>query len=68
LAFIGHSISDDDLVMAILNGLGPEYNSFVISITTAHQHQSLNFSALHGTLLTLNLESKDKTPMALSHP
>jgi gag-polypeptide of LTR copia-type len=52
LAFIGNPISDDDLVIGVLNGLGPEYNPFVVSFTTANQTQPLSFSNLHDTLLT----------------
>ena len=31
---IGMSVSDDDLTLNILTGLGSEYDSFVVSITT----------------------------------
>ncbi|KAK8943168.1 hypothetical protein KSP39_PZI009550 [Platanthera zijinensis] len=49
LAIIGHQISDSDLVMQVLAGLGPTYDSFVPSITTRLDDVSLE--DLHGMLL-----------------
>lgn len=37
LAFIGFLVSDDDLAMHILGGLGPDFNPFVLSVTTARR-------------------------------
>ncbi|KAJ3697958.1 hypothetical protein LUZ61_001663 [Rhynchospora tenuis] len=51
LLFIGSPMSEDDLVIATLNGLGPDYLSFVTSITTALRSQSISFADLHGLLL-----------------
>ncbi|KAL5782821.1 hypothetical protein ACOSP7_007850 [Xanthoceras sorbifolium] len=34
LAFTGHRLSNDDKLMYILGGLGPEYDPFVISVTS----------------------------------
>jgi gag-polypeptide of LTR copia-type len=56
LSFIGFPMSDDDLISALLNGLGPEYNSFVTSVTTSSRHLPFTFSELHGALL--NYESR----------
>lgn len=52
LSFIGSTLSDDDLVSAVLNGLGAEYNPFVIAVTTASRHSPLSFSDIHGLLLS----------------
>lgn len=51
LAFVGTPISDDELVMSILNGLGPEYNPFAITITTTNRHTPYTFADIHSTLL-----------------
>lgn len=52
LSFIGFPMTDGDLTSALLNGLGPEYNSFVTSVTTSSRHQPFSFSDLHGMLLS----------------
>jgi gag-polypeptide of LTR copia-type len=52
LAFIGSPYSDDDLIIAILNGLGPKYDSFVIFVTTAAHQTPFTFADLYGHLLS----------------
>lgn len=52
LAFIGSPLTDNDLVSSVLNGLGAEYNPFVIAVTTASRHTPLSFADLHGLLLS----------------
>lgn len=52
LAFIRSPLTDDDLVSSVLNGLGAEYNPFVIAVTTASRHSPLSFADLHGLLLS----------------
>jgi gag-polypeptide of LTR copia-type len=51
LSFIGSPLPDDDLVIAIINGLGSEYNSLVAALSTLHCHSSFSFSDLRGLLL-----------------
>lgn len=36
LAAAGRKVDNEDLVLYVLNGLGPEYASFVTSISTSH--------------------------------
>jgi gag-polypeptide of LTR copia-type len=50
LAAIGEPISDFDLVRYILNGLGSEFNSFVVALTT--RSDAVSLEELHGFLLT----------------
>jgi GAG-pre-integrase domain len=45
-------VTDDDLVMYVLNGLGPEFNSFVVSITTSSRHQPYTYPELHTSLMS----------------
>lgn len=52
LAFIGSPLTDDDLVSSVLNGLGTEFNPFVVAVTTASRHSPLSFSDLHGLLFS----------------
>lgn len=49
LAFVGTPISDDEMVMSILNRLGPEYNPFAITITTTNRHTPYTFADIHST-------------------
>lgn len=50
LAFIGSPVTDDDLILYILGGLGSDFNSFVTTITarqgglTLAEFQSLLFT------------------------
>ncbi|XP_078160144.1 uncharacterized protein LOC144555621 [Carex rostrata] len=46
----GEPVSEADLVRYILNGLGAEFNSFVVTITT--REKSISISDLHAFLLT----------------
>lgn len=41
LVFIGSPVSDEDLTMHILHGLGPEFNPFVMAATTRQEPFSL---------------------------
>lgn len=50
LATVGEPMTNSDLSRYILNGLGPEYNSFVITITT--RAEPLAIADLHSFLLT----------------
>jgi Reverse transcriptase (RNA-dependent DNA polymerase)/GAG-pre-integrase domain/gag-polypeptide of LTR copia-type len=49
LSASGSSVSDSDLVTALLSGLGPEFNSFVVAVTT--RSDSLSSSDLLGYIL-----------------
>lgn len=49
LAFIGTPVSDDDLMIQILNGLGSEFNS-VVAAANAKDH--ISFADLHAMLLS----------------
>jgi gag-polypeptide of LTR copia-type len=53
LAAIRESITDPDLIRYILNGLGSEYNSFVVALTTRSDLVSLE--DLHGFFLSHEL-------------
>ena len=53
LAFIGHPMSDDDLISAVLTGLGPEFTPFIVSVTTSSRTQPYTFPDLHGMLLEI---------------
>jgi Reverse transcriptase (RNA-dependent DNA polymerase)/gag-polypeptide of LTR copia-type len=48
LSFIGSSVSDEELVMATLNGLGPDFNSFTVVITT--RNDPISFAEFQGML------------------
>jgi gag-polypeptide of LTR copia-type len=50
LAAVGEPVSDPDLLRYILNGLGYEFNSFVVALTTRSDVVSLEEH--HGFLLT----------------
>ncbi|KAJ3705170.1 hypothetical protein LUZ61_008875 [Rhynchospora tenuis] len=52
LAFAGAIVSQEELVSAVINGLGPDYLNFVTTVTTSHRNESLSLSELHGMLLT----------------
>ncbi|KAJ1686058.1 hypothetical protein LUZ63_017448 [Rhynchospora breviuscula] len=52
LAFVGAPMSDDDLVLTTLNGLGSDYNSFVAAITATSRNEVLSFADLQGLLLS----------------
>jgi gag-polypeptide of LTR copia-type len=41
LAAIGESVNDSDLIRYVLNGLGSEFNSFVVALTTRSDLVSL---------------------------
>ena len=60
LAAIGNPISDPDLLIHVLAGLGPQYDSFIPSITTRIDQVSLD--TLHGLLssheILLQLQSQ----------
>lgn len=49
LASIGFPVPDDDLILNILGGLGPEFNSFVAAATTK---EDLTLLGLHSMLLS----------------
>jgi gag-polypeptide of LTR copia-type len=51
LSFIGHPVPDDDLILAVTTGLPPEYNNFVLTVTTAF-NDCLSFADLQSMLLT----------------
>jgi gag-polypeptide of LTR copia-type len=50
LSFIGSPVSDDDLVLQILRGLGSEFNSFVVAANT--RSEPLRLPELQAMLLT----------------
>ncbi|KAE8682385.1 Detected protein of unknown function [Hibiscus syriacus] len=49
IAIIDHSISDDDLTLYVLNGLGPDFQEIAVPIRA--QESSLAFEELHGLLV-----------------
>ena len=50
LTAVGEPVSDSDLVRYILSGLGPDFNSFIVAVTT--RSDPISLSDLHGFLLT----------------
>ncbi|KAJ4776116.1 hypothetical protein LUZ62_060373 [Rhynchospora pubera] len=68
LSFIGTPVSDDDLVLTVINGLGPEFNSFVAAITTSNRHDILTFSELQGFLLSHEALLNSQNASATSLP
>ncbi|KAJ4816146.1 hypothetical protein LUZ62_028712 [Rhynchospora pubera] len=52
LAYIGAPPTNDDLVLTILNGLGPEFNPFVAAITATTRNDPITVSDIHGMLLS----------------
>ena len=50
LRAVGNNMSDDDFVMCVLAGLGPEYDSIVTNINSMPESPSL--SEVHGMLLS----------------
>lgn len=66
LAASGSPVPDLDLVNYILTGLGPEFNSFVVTLTTRATPVSL--TELHGFLLAYEnlLSTQSQTPAAFS--
>lgn len=66
LACAGEPVSESDLVRTILSGLGPAYNSFVVSLTT--RSDPVKLSDLHAFLLSHEylLESQNPAPPSYS--
>jgi gag-polypeptide of LTR copia-type len=66
LAAIGELLNDSDLIRYVLNGLGSEFNSFVVALTTRSNLVSLE--ELHGFLLSHEslLLSQHQIPFAES--
>lgn len=64
LAFIGSPVSDDDL--AVLNGLGLDYNSFIVAAATASRNDPLTFlpAAFYTRALLLTGLTRDQTRSA----
>jgi gag-polypeptide of LTR copia-type len=64
LAFIGSPISDEDLVLFVLNGLGHEFNSFVVAVIIAatSRTDSLHFADIHRLLLSHEALLTAQTP------
>jgi gag-polypeptide of LTR copia-type len=52
LSFIGAPLPEDELVSATINGLGIEYNSIIVVVSTAQCSGTFNFSDLQGLLLS----------------
>jgi gag-polypeptide of LTR copia-type len=68
LAFIGYPMSDGDLTSALLNGLGPEFNSFVTSVITSSRLQPFSFADLHGMLLSYESRLQGQSSISPSLP
>ncbi|XP_078171486.1 uncharacterized protein LOC144565570 [Carex rostrata] len=51
LRFIRSLISYEDFISSILNGLGAEYNSFVVTVTTNNHHAPPTYPQIHTQLL-----------------
>jgi hypothetical protein len=60
------------MALIIVNGMGPEYNAFVISATTTSRHHPFFFSDLHSLLLShealLTSQSSVSTLPSLTSP
>ncbi|KAJ4749591.1 polyprotein [Rhynchospora pubera] len=52
LSYIGAPPTNDDLVLTILNGLGPEFNPFVAAVTATNRNEAMTIADLHGMLLS----------------
>ncbi|KAK0577492.1 hypothetical protein LWI29_033906 [Acer saccharum] len=52
LAYIGTALTTDDKIMYILNGLGAEYDSFVIPITSMPGNYNYSLPEISALLLT----------------
>lgn len=65
LRFIGSPIPDEDIVSFILNGLGAEYNSFVVAVTTNSHHAPPTYPQIHAQLLAheARLQGQVITPL-----
>jgi gag-polypeptide of LTR copia-type len=68
LAFIGSPISDEDLVLVVLNGLGAEFNSFTVVVTTVSRRDPLSFTDIHGMLLSHEALLTDQGSISNSLP
>ncbi|KAJ4744982.1 Copia-like polyprotein/retrotransposon [Rhynchospora pubera] len=69
LAFIGAPMSDDDLSLAVLNGLGTDFNPFFAAIQATTRRDPLSFDDLHGMLLSFeSLVMAQQTPAMASTP
>jgi gag-polypeptide of LTR copia-type len=62
LAAVGEIVTDSDLTRYMLNGLGSDFNSFVVAITT--RSDPLSIEELHGFLLSHEalLNSQHQSP------
>jgi gag-polypeptide of LTR copia-type len=47
LSFIGSPVSEDDLTLAVLSDLGPDYSSFYVAVTTVSRFNPISFADLH---------------------
>lgn len=57
LAIASKPLDDDDLILYILGGLGPNYGPFVTSIIARDAH--IRLSDLHGLLLSEEIRVND---------
>lgn len=66
----GHAISDDDLVLYLLGGLGPEFDAVVVNLTTRGDLFSLSEvqSVLHMFEMRLLQVSASQTTQTMSNP
>lgn len=71
LAAAGAPIIDSDLVSYILSGLGVDYNSFIVTLTTRSDPVSLadlhGYLLSHENLLSAQLQSTDPVALYSSH-
>lgn len=58
LAFIDSPISDEDFSMYVVHILGPEYNAFVVVLTTSTRNETISFANLHGICSATNFYPK----------
>jgi gag-polypeptide of LTR copia-type len=66
LAFVGAPISDEELVLQAIQGLGTDYNPVVVAINVAAHHNPFFFSNLHGLLVSH--ESLLKSQLSVTVP
>jgi hypothetical protein len=65
LAFVGAPISDEELVIQAVQGLGTDYNPIVVAVNAAAHHSPFSFSDLHGLLVSHESLLKSQVPVTV---
>ncbi|KAJ1700890.1 hypothetical protein LUZ63_000669 [Rhynchospora breviuscula] len=66
LAFIGSPMADEDLVLAVLDGLGTEYNSFIVAVNS--RHTPISFLEVQSLLLSHETLLQSQQPQTVALP